>query len=327
MKDIIFHIGHGKCASTTLQHKVFINEPGYLGTAKGMKYNFAKKLQRISPVGPSITYSKSETRQWAKEVINYADQHFPAAKNLIVSSEMYSNRNKFEERPIISFLEYFSENVWTEGDVKVVMVIRNQFDKIASGYAQLSYYNMKASQDNFEKQVKALINKNDYHLMYDKWIKQLNKALGKKNVCVLLMEDIVTENFWFQLKNFCQLDNFEVKSMFTKDSNLNSRKTSQNEWSLREFNPEMKAKVMVNNYFGLLWPSSLLPGLRNSTQLKIKQYLNQHYSKKTKAFKKNANQKIELTEELKAQLLDYYKSSNIELGKLLDRDLSELGYY
>ena len=44
MKDIIFHIGHPKCASTTLQNKVFINEPGYLGTAKTMPNNLAKEL-------------------------------------------------------------------------------------------------------------------------------------------------------------------------------------------------------------------------------------------------------------------------------------------
>ena len=329
MKDIIFHVGHPKCASTTLQNKVFINEPGYLGTAKGMKDNYAKKLQRISPVGPSISYSKSKAKQWAAEVQDYANQHFPYANNLIASSEMYANSNKIKERPIIPFLKHFADNVWTNGSVKVVMIIRNQFNKIASGYAQVSNQNMKASQADFKRHIKAFIDKNNQHLMYDIWVKELNQALGNENVCVLLMEDIQSEKFWHQLKNFCKLDSFDVNSMITEDSNSdsNSNKSTKNTWTLKDFNPELKANVMVNNFFGLLWPSSLIPTLRNSSQLKLKQSLNQHYSNKAKALEQTGNQEIELTKELKTQLVDYYKSSNVELGRLLNRDLSELGYY
>ena len=161
MKDIIFHIGHPKCASTTLQNKVFINEPGYLGTAKTMPNNFAKKLQDISPVGPSITWSKTKTKQWAEEIRNYVNQNFPKAKNLIASSEMYANRNIFQERPIIPFLKYFSSNIWTEGEVKIVIIIRNQFNKIASEYAQVSNTNINASQSNFETYINTHIQKNE----------------------------------------------------------------------------------------------------------------------------------------------------------------------
>jgi hypothetical protein len=67
MKDIIFHIGHPKCASTTLQNKVFINEPGYLGISKMMPNNLAKELLCIAPVAPSISWRKSEARRWEKK--------------------------------------------------------------------------------------------------------------------------------------------------------------------------------------------------------------------------------------------------------------------
>jgi hypothetical protein len=53
MKDIIFHIGFPKCASTTLQNKVFINETGYLGTAKTMPNNLAKNYKKFLQLGPA----------------------------------------------------------------------------------------------------------------------------------------------------------------------------------------------------------------------------------------------------------------------------------
>jgi hypothetical protein len=327
MKDIIFHIGFPKCASTTLQNKVFINETGYLGTAKTMPNNLAKKLQKISPVGPSITLSKTNTKQWAEDIRNFANQHCPDANNLISSSEMYANRNIFQERPIIPFLKYLSNHIWTEGEVKIVIIIRNQFDKIASEYAQVSYTNIKASQSDFEKQVSTHIQKNGQHLNYAVWVKELYQAFSKKNVCVLLMEDIQNERFWLDLKNFCKLESFEVSSMLTEDSNSNSRKSSKNIWKLREFNAELKARVNVNNYFGLLWPQSLAKGIRSSIDLKMKNFLVRHYSKQVRTLEKNRDQEIILTNNLKSKIVDHYKSSNAELSKLLNRDLSKLGYY
>jgi hypothetical protein len=48
---------------------------------------------------------------------------------------MYSNNNKLKEQPIIPFLKYVAEHIRTEGEVKVIMVIRNQSDKTALTYA------------------------------------------------------------------------------------------------------------------------------------------------------------------------------------------------
>jgi hypothetical protein len=107
MKDIIFHIGHPKCASTTLQNKIFKNELGYLGTAKTMPNNLAKELQRLAPVAPSISWRKSEARRWGKKVSDVAKQNWPETERLIVSSEMNSNNNKLKNRPVIPFLKYF----------------------------------------------------------------------------------------------------------------------------------------------------------------------------------------------------------------------------
>lgn len=327
MKDIIFHIGHPKCASTTLQNRVFINEKGYLGTAKTMPNNLAKKLQSISPVGPSITWSKDKTRQWADEVRKFSNLNCIEATPLIASSEMYANRNKFKERPIIPFLKYFCDNIWTEGEVKIVMVIRNQFERLASEYAQVSDTNIKASQSDFERHIDKHIKQNDMHLDYAIWVKDLYKSFGKNQVCVLLMEDIKTKEFWEELKQFCKLKNFEVETMLSVNANSGSRKSSKHTWTLRAFSPKDKAKVKVNNYFGLLWPQSIATGLRTSTNIKLRNSLSKSYKSKSENSNSIRGDKIVLTEELKSKLLEYYKASNIELSQLLNRDLSEVDYY
>jgi len=60
-----------------------------------------------------------------KKVIDIDKQNWPEIDRIIASSEMYSANNKLKNRPIIPFLKYFAEQIWTEGEVKVIMVIQN----------------------------------------------------------------------------------------------------------------------------------------------------------------------------------------------------------
>ena len=141
------------------------------------------------------------------------------------------------------------------------------------------------------------------------------------------MEDIQNESFWLDLKNFCKLERFNVNSMITEDSNSNSRKSSKNMWKLREFDPVYKARVNVNDYFGLVWPQSLAKVIRSSIDLKMKNFLVSHYSKQAGTSEKNRDQEIILSNKLKSKIMDHYKLSNLELSELLSRDLSKSGYY
>lgn len=325
MKDIIFHIGHSKCASTTLQDKIFINELGYLGTSKKMPNNLAKELQRIAPVGPSISWRKSEARRWGKKVNDIAKKNWPETDRIIVSSEMYFANNKLKSRPIIPFLKYFSRHIWNEGEVKIIMIIRNQSDKIVSGYAQVSDTNIKASQNDFEKYLHKYIKKNDKQMDYALWAKDLYHSFGKKNVCILLMEDIKTEKFWENLKSFCDLKNLNTQTMLSKEANSNSKKLSKNSWKLLEYNPSEKARIKVNNYLNFLWPHSIANGLRVIVSLRIRNLLYKFYT--NKSMNLNRGNEIILKDTLKLEIRNHYKKSNIELEKLLDRDLSKMNYY
>ena len=66
------------------------------------------------------------------------------------------------------------------------------------------------------------------------------------------MEDIKTEKFWQDLNSFSDLKNFNIQTMLSNDTVLNSKKLSKNSWKLEEYNPSEKAKIKVNNYLGLL---------------------------------------------------------------------------
>jgi hypothetical protein len=72
-----------------------------------MPNNLVKELQRIAPVGPSISWRKSEAKRWGKKEGDIANQNWPETDRLIASSKMYSGNNKFKNRPIIPFLKYF----------------------------------------------------------------------------------------------------------------------------------------------------------------------------------------------------------------------------
>ena len=48
---------------------------------------------------------------------------------------------------------------------------------------------------------------------YALWVKDLHHSLGKKNVCILIMENIATEKFWKDLNTFCNLENFNIQTM------------------------------------------------------------------------------------------------------------------
>jgi hypothetical protein len=257
-------------------------------------------------------------------VSDSANQNWPETERLIASSEMYSNNNKLKMRPIIPFLKYFSEHIWTEGEVKVIMVIRNQFDKIASSYAQVSRTNIKASQDDFEKYVNKHIMRNNKYLDYAPWVIDLYHSFGRKNVCILLMEDIATEKFWQDLNSFCDLKNFNIQTMFNSDSALNSKKLSKNTWKLEAYDPSERARIQVSKYLGLLWPHSIATALRLTVSLRIRNLLFKFYA--NKPLNLDRGNEIKLTDTLRSELRNHYKKSNIELEKLLNRDLSKLYY-
>lgn len=332
--DLIFHIGFPKCASTTLQHQVFNKyAPNYLGTARDIPKaeNYAKQFQRFAPIGVKVKGDLKLAKRWANDVIeSIAQKGGPdSTKTLVASSELFTNWNKLKDRPIIGFLKKFSDEIWTHGDVKIVVVIRNPMGKLASGYAQVSNSNLHASQKNFEKNIKGSIQKNSRdlrHFNYSKWIKELHENFGKNNVCVLMMEEIGQLNFWKELKEFCCLDDFDPKQMI-KGKETSTRRTSKYTWQLRPFDADFKAKVLAQKVFGLLWPHHISPKRRDKTIRRFRGLFTHYYKMRyTQKLKESRNSQLVLTDDLQKKIKDYYKPETEQLSQILGRDLSKYGY-
>ena len=322
MPDLIIHIGFPKCASTTLQNQVFKNTEGYLGTYKGLPKaeNLAKQFKAVTPVGPRQWSNLSQAKLWAV----HTQRKYPKdLERLILSDEMLTNKNKFSLFPIIAFLEKFSKEIWDSGDVKVIIVLRNNAEVMASGYAQGSAGNPDASQLDFERKMKYELS-NGYDRDYSEWVSKLYTTLGKECVCVLLMEEIGTDKFWYKLKSFCDLPEFEPATML--ESNKNSKRISNNSWNILPFSAEAKANQVVNNLFGFAWPYFVFKNRRENAMRASKAKLSQFYKNKYPNANDNREVSFELSDNLRKNIQSHFSESTKKLSKLLGKDMAALGY-
>lgn len=211
MPEIIIHIGFAKCASTTLQNLVFKGEEGYLGTHQELKKadNYGKQFKASTPVGPRQWSDFRQIRKWVEEV---KQKHDHTVERFLLSDEMLTNKNKFNNRPIIPFLKKFSNEIWVDGPVKVILILRNHAERMASSYAQVANINPFASQADFEKHISRTLHKG-HAQDYSKWVGELYEVLGQENVLILLMEEIGEISFWEQLNTFRRLTQFQPSSI------------------------------------------------------------------------------------------------------------------
>jgi len=322
MPDIIFHLGFPKCASTTLQNQVFKGEKGSLGTYQGLSKadNYAKQFKACTPVGPKQWSDFGQVKKWVKSV---RESHDDTVQRYLLSDEMLTNKNKFVPRPIIPFLKKFSNTIWTDGKVKAILVLRKYAERMASGYAQGASSNPLASQAHFEQYIARLLQKGQTP-DYTSWVAELYEALGKENVCVLLMEEIGQIHFWEQLQTFCQLENFQPASML--NGSKNTKRKGKDTWIIQPYKPDRKANGVANNIFGFAWPYPLAPGRRNQAMQFAKTKLTAYYAHKHEDANDNREKEILLKPELRAQIQAHYQASTARLSELLKKDMAALGY-
>jgi hypothetical protein len=320
--DLIVHIGLSKCASTTLQNQVFKGERGYLGTHQecSITQNYARQFKAFSPVGPRQWSNFRQVKRWVKSV---RENHDDSIKRYLLSDEMLTNRNKLVQRPVIPFLKKFSDTVWTDGQIKVILVLRIYAERIASGYAQVAASNPRASQADFERHIKHLLQNGPTH-DYSKWVAELYDAFGQDKVCILLMEEIGQVQFWQHLKDFCQLELFQPASM--QNSRKNSKRKNKNSWTISPYDPAVKAKTIALNLFGFGWPHYIAPKQRQHLLEMSREKLTAFYASKYADVNRERETEIHLTENLRHAIREHYRISTAQLSDLLGKDMAALGY-
>ena len=328
MPDLIFHIGMPKCASGTIQNKVFYGTPGYLGTGKQVpvRENFAKQFQTFCPIGPRFRGNMGAARKWRNQVLQHGAEAWPGIERLIASTEFLTSRNKLHPRPIVPFLKRFSRDVWLDGQVKVILVLRNQADRIASGYAQISSGIYGASQAHFEGYVSRLLKHDAKLLDLSSWVEDLFQALGNENICVLLMEEIGSVSFWNNLKTFTNLEEFDATSMISENG-MNQRKTSANTWRISEFSAWNRSKSQAGKVVGLLWPGGRWHLMRRRTALTFAGGFSLlHSMNPARLRERHRGDCIVLTDEIRQRIREQARPYNDRLSMLLEKDLSAIGY-
>jgi len=342
--DLIVHIGLQKTGSTTLQDRVLKGISGYLGkTAKHESEKekeadrLFKEFKRISRLPFDESGLSSTATYRARQLIQEVRRARPGIKRVIVSDEFFStpavgagsNASTTSQSclmpcchacQIADFLSHFNKQALTDGQVKVVLVLRNQPDWLASMYSQISGHLAHASQSDFERRVDRLIKRRDHYVFWSEWVDNLNAALGQENICVLLMEDMNKTEFWERLFNFMQIDPANADDRIpTFAQKENVRNKGEDRWVLTSSSGNIKwAKMLANRHFPVNWAPRLRRTLRRASF---------GYNRVINLMSSGRDSEVKMTNEVREKILAYCRASNVDLKAQICRDdLGELGY-
>ena len=233
-KKLIIHIGYPKTASTTLQlnlmgkliklKKILClahapELPGYAYKNKlnihncynyilsGKKNNdkINKELKNLQRINQKVSLLSSESLAWIAEDTKSDHSKLP----LLI--------NKNSERMYELFNEYFSKII-------IVIVIRNQKELCPSIYKETLEVMRLPDYKNWIRKILVKKGVKNSFLNFNRQISNYQKLFGKKNVKVLLYEDLLYDQDYFfnQLsKIFNTTKNFTKKNFLKKKVNIN----------------------------------------------------------------------------------------------------------
>jgi hypothetical protein len=327
--DLVFHIGLSKCASTTLQNEVFREAPGYLGTGAGIprRYNFGKQFQHHCPIGGRTAFDLSAALNWRDRVLKFVSAK-EGVNNCILSNEVLSTSTLNDPTPIVPVLKQFNEQVWVHGKVKVILVVRNQIDRLGSLYSQSSQARFNAGQADFERFVTDwLYGKKLGALYYADWVENLRKALGPENVLILLLEDIQKMEFWQSLGSFCGLQSLSPERMQANSGQRqNVSSTGLYEWKVRPLDVPRKARAVTKHALNRVLSKPRQEGKDHLLFTPLFPLAKVWYFVQARIRDRGRSDLISINARLMEAIVDHCAEDNRRLGALLDRDLSEIGY-
>lgn len=326
MSNLIFHIGLSKCASTSIQ-KALRDVPGYLGRMSSDRIgnSLVTELLRISPVN-RLNFNRVNEKalnSWRHSVQKHLMERGFLDRNVVISREEFSKPID-DYTGLLGFLAKIRGEVWTSGKVKVIVVLRNQPDKIASEYAQRSSKRFNANQEDFHIYLRSRLHSKS--LDYGELILRLHQEMGVENVLTLFVEEAGEVSFWQKIIDFCEIPDNELCAALIPSNKRNVKSLGSNKWKICSPCREIDAKGFAIKVLTWTWPSSMFPAVRAFCLRAIAKL----YTVACRAvhfFEWKRESLIDLDKGLQEAIKNRFFESNNVLAKQLNRDISHLGYF
>ena len=351
MTDLILHIGLPKAGSTTIQEQVLKGYPAYLGKVKGgnEKRHLYREFNRKTPPG-NISYWERKIGSWAKKVEKWRRKEAPYCDKIIVSNENLMAFDPFEGLyndyysespgvgsflegffwPIAPFIKVLRNGVWPYGEVKVLVVLRNQSDWLGSSYAQQSHIFKGASQEDFEKRVRRLIDKNPCFLDWSLLVRELEMVLNGDNLGIFLMEDMGDEFFWDDFVSFIGLDDFNREKNFKEVvPHHNLRKEKCGGWRIRSLYEERGrgGEALLGHFWAPAHSSKMYYPSKKFFYFLSKKFRRLDNLAKALLDNDERDHKIIMSSDLRCDIEKACKPFNARLANRINRpDIFKLGY-
>jgi hypothetical protein len=320
MSEIYIHIGYAKAASTTLQKCLFSKHPdiNYLGLLPTNNVGID-----VEPINwDCIFLSDSLVRRFYNNIVQQDSLQFLFDKNndfLLKNLKSKFHGSKINLLSHEGLSDTYSADRGVKAErlyrlfptAKIIIIIRNQYDIIKSQYRDHPFNPLNrdfGAAISLEDWLNiCIVNQNKISFLpslnYYEVYKYYEKLFGKTNIKVLVFEDLLRDDNSFTNKLSCFMG---IDKEISHDL-LNSK--IENIGVSARFNRYRK--------------------IRRSLSFKIpfRKILSDKFCNSIESFlKKGRKDNIVMGDKVKGEILDFYKKSNIELGKELHIDFKSYEY-
>jgi hypothetical protein len=314
--SLVIHIGLQKTGTTTLQKKCFAHYDNAV-----MKYDITNKwktdliaeiLHIFRKKDPSV-WNSDEGKKYVQLI--KAACRTTAGKPLIISNEGFSDAPIFNIKPpvfsgvqegcfpVALHLRALSQACPWITHFRILLTLRNQPEWLASLYAQRAAFFLNTSQEDFEYQVRNLMSDSALNrggfLNWGRLVQDLSQVVGKKNVTVLLLEEINCDSYWKTLSEITGLPLNPTDFVSLSRKRENVRRVDIKKWQMRRKDPELIPNPLSRSYF-------------NFVKTPLRNILT------------GQSREFSMSDELSAEIRRYCKPFNQDLADWLGRDFSEL---
>lgn len=259
MSDLVIHVGMPKTGSTTLQKHFF-------SACRNNTNN--EETKELLEIFRCHQKNKIKTRRNIVEWGNRISAKYHNSDPIIVSDEHFCSAylNKLQHFPfvehnprtldILPLAEFIRDLVtlWSWGEVKCLLCVRDHADWIGSQYAQGSDRLINACQSDFEERLRSFLKNGAGWINWDLWYRHISSAAGEDNTFVISTESLNTEKTAQKLENLTGREvsapHFE-KKLLKSTKKENKRALGDNEWQLRPFRLSsfVTEKLLMNNFW------------------------------------------------------------------------------